>query len=594
MRRELALLATTVALLVSSSACGGSDGADATPKAALSASKKAQLAFRPIAQRWASGTREERVALVPALEAFRGRFHDDDLARTASALLAWASVERGDLGRAEQLASSVRAAGPGSNADVALLVAGAVHRRRGRPAEALGQLVPLVGKLIDPWARGALDEEVVLAALAAKRWPDAIRYMRIWLREAADDDRGGVGKRIETLVNEIPEAELVRALDRGLASRDESPDARRLHTAITQRLARLARERRDVPLAQRLLATAGSLLGEQGDAVAELASGANAARLDPQTVGLLISLRGADARRRGAELAAGIAHGLGLPGGPARLATRDDGGSLEGVDDALANLSADGAAVVVAGTDAEEAAIAARFAESRRIPVLLLRPPPRPPSAPFVFVVGDDPAEGVRLLRGAVAGRGAQRVAIVGGETDAQATDAADGSFRHGCDGPWPVADWKAAGVRAMILLGGPTCSRNAMIEANRVIGSMVFGLGWDAASDGTTSGAVALVSGTYPIGVSATVPSIRAWLDAKGVPPSWWAGLGHDAGVLAWQALKALPREGTDKPTEVQARRAAAAAALLKVRGQLWTTTAPGFEGARVLPRQVSVRELR
>src|SRR6185369_14702730 len=116
---------------------------------------------------------------------------------------------------------------------------------------------------------------------------------------------------------------------------------------VAQRLAAVARDRKDSELAQRLLTGSGTLLGEQGDAIAELAAGAGKARVEPRTVGLLLSLRNDKTRRRGAEIASGVTFGLGLPGSVARLVMRDDRGSADRIAEALASLSSDGASILI-------------------------------------------------------------------------------------------------------------------------------------------------------------------------------------------------------------------------------------------------------
>jgi hypothetical protein len=73
--------------------------------------------------------------------------------------------------------------------------------------------------------------------------------------------------------------------------------------------------------------------------------------------------------------------------------------------------------------------------------------------------------------------------------------------------------------------------------------------------------------------------------------PPSWWAGLGHDAAMLAWAGVQALPERGTEDPKEVADRRVLAAQALGSAQADLWTTAARGFAGARAIPRSVVIR---
>src|SRR6185436_14909304 len=120
-----------------------------------------------------------------------------------------------------------------------------------------------------------------------------------------------------------------------------------------------------------------------------------------------------EGRRRGVDLASGVAFGLGLPGSEARLVSRDDGGAAEGLDVAMAELASDGASIVIGGVDEDDADRMARFATQHRIPVVLARPPRPGGASPYVFVAGDEPAEVARALVGALVTRGAKPVVVV-------------------------------------------------------------------------------------------------------------------------------------------------------------------------------------
>jgi hypothetical protein len=107
----------------------------------------------------------------------------------------------------------------------------------------------------------------------------------------------------------------------------------------------------------------------------------------------------------------------------------------------------------------------------------------------------------------------------------------------------------------------------------------------------------VAVRAGEIPVTVttpdSLPDPDVRAWLAREGAPPNWWAALGHDAGVLARGAGAALPLDATTDPKEVSARRALAKTALRSAQVHLWTSEAPGFTAAHLLPRELKTVEL-
>jgi hypothetical protein len=572
------------AWLGTAAGCGGPGKAIERPSAALSSSSEAQAELHGIVADWARATRPARIALEPRLHAFRARFPRDDSARIAGALLAWAEVEQGRLDDAVETANGVRAGGAGTASDLALLVQGAAERRRERAAEALHLLEPLESKLIDGYARAFFNEEIVASALGAGRPRRALDLMEIWLREASAEEHAEVMKRIAALLPTVPTADLREELARSASS----PDGE-LRKLVAHRLAAVAVEKRDVPLAQDLLATAGPLLGELGDAVAQLAAGASAARVEERTIGLLLSLRTEEARRRGVEVVAGVAHGLGLPGSAARLVSRDDGGSAAHDEEALAGLGTDGASIVIAGVDPLQAAAAARFAEANRIPVVLLEPPG--PSAPraseFVFVAGEDPDRVDQTLVAALLARGRRPIAVVG--SGAGGTEGL--ALVKDCAQVDAVA-WKSLGLAGLVLGGSADCAREALVQTAGL--RLFYAADLEAGAMALPAGSVVATAGLFPVDADAVPAVLGLWMTRHPQPPSWWAGVGRDAAVLALAGVERLPKEGTDKPEEVRARRAAAAAGLASAKAELWTTEALGFEGGRVLERALGVREVK
>jgi hypothetical protein len=447
-----------------------------------------------------------------------------------------------------------------------------------------------VSKLVDPWARALLNEEVVAAALAAGRYDAALRFMEVALREAGDDERDAVRSNLAALVPKLPEADLLALLDRRKAGVDEDLD---VPTLAARHLAKVAGDRHDMHLAQRLLGVAGPLLGDQGDAVAKLAQGGGTARVDARTVGLLLSSRDEESRRRGAEVAAGVANGLGLPGSPARLATRDDGGKPETIAQALEGLSADGAAIVIAGINVEQAAAAARFAEAQGTPVLLLRPAElgQPPTGRFTFLLGDDPSRDAKILQAAFVSRGTSAVWTVGQFDELGADAQATKSAPLACGDPPPLAAWKAKDI-GIVLTGGLDCIDDVSVILEHAGLHPVVGLGLDGVGHKLPFPGFVLAAGQAPFDAHTSIASLKAWIANRQAGPSWWAALGHDAGLLAWEGVRSLPSSGTEDRREVATRRVAAAEALAHAAGDLWTSEAKGFDGARVLARQIHVRE--
>ena len=577
-------------------ACGGAGADVPAPTAALSPSIDAEKELRGLLAAWARGARAERVAMEPALVTFRQKRAGDDLVRLADVLLAWVALEKGELRQAAIRAHAPRTVigpgTPGAVADIATAVEGASLRRQGHPDEALALLEPLVSKLIDPWARSLLNRESVDSAVEAGRWDRALGLMRVWLREAGAEERASARAHIARGLERAPPAELVRLLDAAggdpsLTTEEES-EMRKL---VAQRLALVARQDKDAGLAQHLLATAGGLLGDQGDVVAQLAAGANRARVEARTVGLVLSLGSDRTRRRGADIAEGVSFGLGLPGSPARLVTRDNHGSSSRLEEALAALSADGASIVIAGSDARESTQAAAFAEAHHIPVLLLHPPEGEVArgkARFSFVVGADSADLETSLIAALVTRGAVPVAILAEDPARPRAPRPDVIGLRGCGDA--ATSWKGVGAAGVVLSADHDCARDAIAAAAPL--KIRFAAGFDVDGLALPAGSVIATAGVFPFGPTPP-PPLRAWLQTHPAPPSWWAALGRDAAVLAWAGVQVLPAQGTEDPGEVEARRAQAAAALAGAQADLWTTEASGFHGARTLPRTLGARDV-
>jgi len=566
-------------------ACSGKTQVEHPPIVPLTSSIEAQTELRGLQASFAQSTRAERLGLEKRLLAFETRFPRDALTPVADVMLAWIALERGDIERAKTLANKAYEATNkrGTTADLATMIEGAAERRAGNAEKAYKKLVPLLGKLIDAHARAFLNEEVTASALGAKRYDKAIDLMLVWLSEAGVEERAEVRVKLAELLAGIPPAALLPVLE---ARRRDHPEPQGeeldVQQSLAQRLAEAAIAARDSALAARLLGSSGPLLSGKADAIAELAVGASGARVEAPTLGLVLPLRTDETRRRGTQVASGVAFGLGLPGSAARLVTRDDQGRIEGVDDALEGLSSDGAAIVIAGVDREEATIAAKFAARESIPVVLLSAPAADtPPSPFVFVLGEEPERVRKALVAALPTKG--QLVWVGdrGSVDMSKPE----SFE--CQSPPPA--WR--GIGGVAVYG--SCVPDILLATS---GSQVrVAVGLDLEGVTLPKGTLAAVAGVYPVDPRATQnPSLQAWLKVHPDPPSFWAGLGRDAAVLAWIGVQVLPTEGTKDPKEVKARREKAAQALAEASGELWTSEAKGFGGARVLPRTIAVREVR
>ncbi|MRG94718.1 hypothetical protein [Polyangium spumosum] len=583
--RSIRALAAFAVALACASACDGSRTIVVAPTVPLSSSIEAQTELRGIEASFAQSSRAERLALEKRLLAFQKRFPEDALGPVADVMLAWIALERGDLGRATELASRAEKQTDllGTTAELARMIQGAALRRSGKAEAALGKLLPLLGKLLDPHARTFLNEETTASAIGAKHHGQAIELMLVWLHEASFEERSEVRAKLAELVASIPPDALTPILEERRKKYPE-PQSEELEVqkALVARLSDAAISAHDQKLAGRLLGSAMPLLGTGADEIAELAQGAGGARVEAPTLGLVLPTRSLEARRRGTQVVSGVMFGLGLPGSKARLVTRDDLGRDTGIEDALEGLGADGAAIVIAGVDREEATIAAKFAARESIPVLLLHPPaPDVADSPFVFVIGEEPERVRKALVGVLPSKG-QTVWIGDkGSVDMAQEEAFE------CTRLPP--SWRGIGGAAVY----GSCVSDVLLATAGT--SVKVAVGLDLGGVSLPQGTLAATAGAYPIDPKAPSPSsIAEWMRLHPDPPSLWAGLGRDAAVLAWVGVEGLPTQGTRDPKEVKSRREQAAAALAAATRELWTTEAKGFGGERRMPRGILVREVR
>ena len=603
--RSLGRVGFVVLLLTLSAAfaagCGRArnDGAPIVP---LSSSVRGQVELRAISASFALANRDGRRELEPRLIAFEQRFANDPLVPIADVMLAWIALDRGDIARARERSARAHAVthGRGTTADHAKMIEGAALRRSGKPEAALEKLLPLRGKLIDVHARMFLNEELSTSALGAKHYGQAIDLMLEWLNESGVENRSEVRAKLADVVASIPMSELLPILEkRRSKNADPANEELAVQTTLVTRLAESALSTRDQPLAARLLDKSSTLLGSRAEAIAALARGGGGeARVEAPTLGFVLPVRTPETRKRGADVARGIAFGLGLPGSDARLASRDDLGRVEGIEDALEGLVSDGAAIIIAGIDREEATIAANFAARESVPIVLLHPPaPSVPTSPFVFVMGADPEQLRKALvsalkehmqtsskpRPTTAQRKPGQVVWVGDK------GSVDMGLEESFECQRLPPSWR--GIGGVVAYG--SCVSDVLLAVSGTSIQTAVGLDVDGVS--LPKGTLAATAGNYPIDPrSITNPQLVTWMRQHAEPPSIWAGLGRDAAVLAWSAVQVLPAQGTKDPQEVKARHGKAADTLAAAQADLWTTEARGFNGQRQLPRQVGVRQVR
>jgi hypothetical protein len=596
-------------VLLAAATCGGGSGHLETPVAVLGRTPAAEREMQRLVRSWAVADAEDRQALEGDLEIFAERFRGDDLVPLSQVLRAYNALERGELGRARALAQDALLGPTGVTRDLGTLVVGAADRRAGRYEQALSRLEPLLHKMLDDFATRLLDEELVRAALGARRWPEALRFMEVWLREAGAGSSSELGEGIAKLLADVPSAELLAGLEvraganveasQVTGARREERHARAAAPAMTrllaQELAMRAVDDADVALAVALVERHVSLLGRWGEPVARLAVSVPRGRVLGRTVGLLVGLRDVELLRRSADVVSGMIFGLGIPGSGARLVARgDDDGAVE---EALEALAADGAAVIVAGVDPEHGAKAAAFAREHELPVVLLTPDPEAGGAsPFVFALGADPMATSGALADLLRARGARVVAGLGAPLVAGAAESGRLGVGLGrsCLAFPSAAEMRAERVDALVAFDGAFCATEIAALASEIGAPLAHGLGVPAPAGLAPKPRAVLAAGVFPVPPSGAPADerLRAWLEAGREAPSWWQALGRDAAVLAWRSVEGLEDTSAASRHEVRARRVQAAAALAHTQAPLWTSDATGFDRDRRLPRTVRVME--
>ncbi|HTV24281.1 MAG TPA: hypothetical protein VMG12_36565, partial [Polyangiaceae bacterium] len=157
--------------------CGSSQHAGPEPEVALASSADAQARFRELRQLWVSSPLDARVALERSLTDFIQRYPTDPQGRWVRIYLAWISVQRGKLDDAERWLALADPGNAGAASDLSGVVRAALALSKGEAAAAYRSLLALSGQLIDADDRLLCLDQLVLAALADKRYQEAVLHM---------------------------------------------------------------------------------------------------------------------------------------------------------------------------------------------------------------------------------------------------------------------------------------------------------------------------------------------------------------------------------------------------------------------------------
>jgi hypothetical protein len=641
-------VAAAAALIAVGACAGGASGPKPVP--ALASSPQAAAAFKQIREAWDEPDRTSPAALRELLESFLPRFPNDGLVPLARVYLALLAMQQHDVATADrQLAASAKLP-PGTARDLWTVACARRLRLRGEPDAALELLRPLVGKNVDPATRTVFEEELTLSALAAHRDYEAISYMDAWLRASSLEDRAETRAAVSALVERIPKKVLVDAFLAMRAQRANFGYGVDIERILAARLAKEATESGDAELARLLLDPDAGVVFFVGDGGAELGELATSRRglniVEGRTIGLLLPTDSPGLRDESADVLRGVMWALGLPrglrkapgvlpvatdaGAPPiaeacapldaapnlaepraldrlRLVTRDDAGTAARTEVSLDELAGDGAAVIVAGLDAQTAARALRWGEAHGVAVIVLVPPTEGTSQAFGFVLGESRASVIDALAKAVPSLASERIAPLIDVSDVPLYPPQGGRIGSltllppiSCDLPatrageprFPVTEWDRDKTHAWLVSGSPDCARDVIDElmAARVRG--VVGLTLEAALLPSRAPGLRVVSAAA--GVLPAVPAADPRRDevqrfsATLGSVSWWTALGRDAATLARVAVDQLPTDAVTDPRVVRERRESARDRLASASARLWSTESASWTSARTVKRTI------
>jgi hypothetical protein len=568
-------------------------------RVAAAENQVAQRELRELEAEWAVASSLERQRMRIRLEEFVRRWRDDTSAVRARLLLARSLLLAGDAPAAEQAVAPVLALPAGLSRDEASIVLAAVRHHQKRDVEALALLEPLSGKLVTDEARHEFAEVRVQAALAARRWRLAVDTMVAWV-----DDAGGrsdeVRPWVARAVVEVPDQALARVLEDWSVQAVDSDGRTFVIGVMVHHLVKRALETDDPRLARQLLAHSPAWLrtSEAGDELAVLSSRAEeGAHVSGRLVGVVVGGPDPVSQTRSAALAAGLMRGL------SGAQARGDAiglvfeGADAGIRSALAALRGQGAAVLVAATDPVSALEALAFAESRRVPVVVLATPPELSAGRlqygFDFGVAIDQQR--QAIEAALTASHRAPVAFVG----PNATPCPAFESRPG-ESTLPLVEWRELGVRTIGLIGDAHCAKQVIADTAGLSMRPTFVLGLEAGTAEELAGipvkrplSVAhLAVGRFPLPVSARKGD--RFEAGEGVEvqvtPSFFEAVGRDLSALLRVALTGVPTSTVSDPAAVRSVHDQVRDGLENATADLITTDSRGFVGGHQIERKLRV----
>lgn len=560
--------------------------------------RAAQRELRELEDHWAVASSLERQKMRAALEDFVRRYADDPSSARARLLLVRSLLLAGQATAAESALAPVLTLPASLSRDEATIVLAAIRHHQKRAVEALDLLEPLSGKLVTDEARREFSEIRIQASLAARRWRLAVDTMVSWVDDAgarADDVRSWVGRALVAM----PDHALARVLEDWSEGATASEGRTFVKGVIVRHLAKRALETEDPRLARQLLTHAPAWLrtSEAGDALSLLASRAEEeAHVSGRLVGVVVGGPDQLSKARSAALAAGLMQGLEGAGQAAGVSLVFEG-SDGGIKPALASLRGQGAVVLIGAMDPVSSLEALAFAESRRVPIVVLASPPQLSADRLEY--GFDFGTGIGEQRGvveeALTQAGALPMVFVGPtDTPCPAFESRPGQSTL------PLAAWKEAGVRAIGLFGDARCAEQVMSEAFALPSRPMFVLGLEAGTVARfrpTASRQPLRVAHVAVGRFPELDTVQAsdrFQEGEATEVrtsrSFFEAMGRDLAALLRVALSGVPTSTESAPEEVRKLHERARDGLLQASAPLLTTKRTGFQGRHQIERKLEV----
>lgn len=626
--RALALAAIAPIAVLAAFACRRV--ADERPVASLSSSPEMEGRFDDLRARWIDANPAARAAMRNELNALAIELdkRGDGLEPIVRAYLAISWLYAGVPAAAEAVSRPLIDGPAGVANDLGTLVKGASARRLGRPREAIDLLRPLIGKLIDPFARPLLYEEITEAFLDEGRFEDAVAYAEGWLRSAPAAERKETRAAIARVLHRIPDTVALKMLEADAVAPPEtrhSPDMLMILSArVDEGSSAVATTDAGGALSDAAGVASPDAAAAPIPTVATVIPIAMPVRFDPRTIGVLVPVTapgfGASAsaivRAAAAVATPALAVALHADGGVDanepnvlghRLAVLDTAGTAAGVAKALDAAEREGAGVIIGGlTDAETNALAA-LAQSRRIATILLRKPSVvPPMAPGEkqtwIALGMSATEEARATLDA-AKKGADIAVIDPWPAPGPTTPPPDDPLRARCDATpktagstaFPIAAWRTRKVSTVVVLGDARCARKLADEIAASTNPpwrptiVLAPSALEMAHVVLPLSRIVVGTGVLPASDDAPAALRTLWID-QGAPVSIFGALGHDAASLAAAALPGDLLASTETAA-LQKARAITTTRLFGAKAQLWTTTTNGPAPNGIVAQSASTR---